>query len=68
MIEILVIIIPILGLIFGIGLTIYGIYLAFKENVILGILVFLIQPLPLLFGILGLFTINLSKKVIELFK
>ena len=68
MIEILVIIIPILGLIFGIGLTIYGIYLAFKENVILGILVFLIQPLPLLFGILGLFKINLAKKVIELFK
>lgn len=33
--------------------TFYGLYLAFSASIILGVIVLLIEPLPLILGVLG---------------
>jgi hypothetical protein len=38
----------------GLGLTIYGLMLAFKASIILGIVVVVVEPSPLVLGVLGL--------------
>jgi len=43
--------IMLLLILFGIGLSLYGLYLAFSASIILGILAFVVEPSPLVFGI-----------------
>lgn len=38
-----------------IGFTIYGLYVAFSASVILGIIVLIIEPSPLVIGIVAMF-------------
>lgn len=40
---------------FPICMSIYGLVLAFRASLILGVLVFVIQPAPFILGVLGLF-------------
>jgi len=54
--------IPIVGVLlffamwaFLLGMTIYGLYLAFSASIILGILAFIIEPSPLIFGVVMFF-------------
>lgn len=35
--------------------TIYGLYLAFSASIILGVIVLIVEPLPLILGIIGAF-------------
>lgn len=47
-----------------IGISIFGIILAFKASILLGILVLLIEPSPLIIGLVYLFTgTDLAQKV-----
>ena len=49
--------------------SLYGLYLAFSASIILGIVILVIEPLPLLFGALMLFfNLDLASKIMELFK
>ena len=51
-----------------IGLSIYGMVLAFSASIVLGVVVLLIEPLPLIIGLVKLLTgINLAQKILELF-
>lgn len=51
----------IFGLIFltwwlsAIGLTIYGLYLAFSASIVLGVIVLVVEPTPFILGVLALF-------------
>lgn len=38
-----------------VALTLYGLYLAFKENNLLGLLCIFVHPLPLILGVAALF-------------
>ena len=40
---------------FPLVLSVYGLYLAFTTSLVLGVLVLLVEPTPLLLGILGIF-------------
>ncbi len=42
-----------IGLI-GLGIWIYGVALAFQYSLIVGVLVFLFEPAPLIVGVLGI--------------
>ena len=61
-------------LIIGVWITLlatslYGLYLAFSASIILGIVILVIEPLPLIFGALMLlFDLNLATKIMELFQ
>lgn len=47
-----------------VALTLYGLYLAFKENSLLGLLALFVHPLPLVIGLFALFgNKGLSKKI-----
>ena len=41
--------------VFGIGIAIYGLYLAFSASIILGIIVFVIEPSPWIIGMVMFF-------------
>lgn len=55
----------IFGLAFGsIALTIYGMYLAFSASIILGIVVFLVEPSPFVIGaVMFFFHTNLAEAI-----
>lgn len=54
---------------FVLGSTLTGLYLAFSASAVLGIAVFLIEPLPMLFGLAYWLTgTDLAQKLMELFK
>ena len=59
----------ILALSFGlIGLSLYGIVLAFSASVLLGIAVLFIEPLPLVIGLVKVFAhIDLAHRIVEFF-
>lgn len=38
-----------------IGISIYGLILAFKASLVLGVLVLLLEPTPFIIGVIGLF-------------
>lgn len=40
---------------FCLGMTFYGLYLAFSASIILGILAFIIEPSPFIFGVVMFF-------------
>lgn len=55
-------------ILFFLGTSIYGLYLAFSASIILGILVLLIEPLPLIIGLAKLLTgIDIAQKIVEWF-
>lgn len=48
-----------------IGVSLYGLYLAFSASVLLGILALLIEPSPLIFGLFMLFAnVNLAERIV----
>lgn len=50
----------------AIGLTVYGLYLAFSASIILGIVVLLVEPSPLIIGLVMLaFNKNLAQMVVD---
>lgn len=58
----LILSIPIVGVLlffamwaFLLGMTIYGLYLAFSASIILGIIVFIVEPSPLIIGLVMFF-------------
>lgn len=58
MITLIVILSVVLTAVLSLGsliVTLYGLYLAFKTNLVLGILVFLLPPSALVLGVLALF-------------
>jgi hypothetical protein len=46
--------ISILFIILFIGCCVYGVILAFYASIVLGIITVIVEPLPLLFGLMGL--------------
>jgi hypothetical protein len=51
---------------FSFGMSIYGLYLAFSASIVLGILAFLIQPSPLVFGVvMFFFDKNLPQMIVD---
>lgn len=51
---------------FAIAMMVYGLYLAFSASVILGIIVFLVEPSPLVIGlVMFFFQKNLAQMLIE---
>ena len=44
---------------FIVGISIYGLYLAFNASIILGIIALVVEPSPFVFGICGLFGTNI---------
>lgn len=51
-----------------IGLSIYGLILAFSANIFLGLLILIIEPLPLVFGFAMFFLdVNLAEKIMAQF-
>lgn len=57
-------------LVFGLfSMTIYGLVLAFKASILLGVIVFFVEPAPLIIGLCMFFAnVNLAEKVLELLK
>ena len=52
--------------IFAICCTIYGLYLAFSASILLGIVTFLVEPSPFVFGIVMIaFQKNLPQMIID---
>ena len=51
---------------FSIAMSIYGLYLAFSASIVLGILAFLIEPSPLVFGlVMFFFDKNLPQMIVD---
>lgn len=51
---------------FMLGMSIYGLYLAFSASIILGIVAFFVEPSPLVFGlVMFFFDKNLPLEIIE---
>lgn len=51
---------------FSMGMTVYGLYLAFSASVILGLFVFMIEPSPFLIGLaMFFFHKNLAQMLID---
>lgn len=69
----LILSIPVLGVLLWLGLVatmivgwFYGIYLAFSASILLGIIVFLVEPSPLVIGLVMLFFHkNLAQMIID---
>jgi len=40
-------------IVFVLGLAFYGLYLAFSASLILGVIVLIVEPLPLVLGLVG---------------
>ena len=52
----------------GVAISIYGLYLAFSASILLGLLALLVEPSPLIFGLIMLFTgTNLPEKIVQWF-
>lgn len=49
LVAILALFIPVL-----LGLAVYGLYLAFSASILLGVIVLVIEPLPVVIGLVGL--------------
>jgi hypothetical protein len=66
--------IPVLGvfLVFGLWaslllLTVYGLYLAFSASIVLGIIAFIVEPSPLIIGlVMFFFHKNLAQMLLDL--
>ena len=66
LIEVLICIVIIALIIPVIGLSVYGIYVAFSASIIVGIVSLIIEPSPLVIGGLMLFAdYNLPEKLVE---
>ena len=51
---------------FMLGMSVYGLYLAFSASIILGIIAFFVEPSPLIFGlVMFFFDKNLPLEIIE---
>lgn len=64
----LIVVLGALVLAFGaIGLSIYGLVLAFQASVILGLLALFIEPFPLVFGVaMFFFSTNIPQLIMEM--
>ena len=50
-----------------IGCTLYGLVLAFKVSILIGVLVLIVEPAPFIIGFVALLTqTNLAQKLLEL--
>lgn len=47
----------------GIGLSIYGLVLAFKASVVLGVIVLVVEPSPLVLGLVGVFRPDVAQQL-----
>ncbi|GEM_PF-2961970 len=48
------------------AVTVYGLYLAFRANVIFGIIVIFVHPAPLIIGVVKLlFGVDLAQKIVK---
>lgn len=58
-----------IALVFGaIGLSLYGIYLAFSASIVLGILVLFLEPAPFVIGFVKVFAgIDIALRIVEFF-
>lgn len=53
----------------AIATSVYGLYLAFSASLVLGIVVLIIEPLPLLIGLVSLLSgQDVAQKIMELFQ
>lgn len=48
-----------------IGLSIYGVILAFSTSIIVGVIALVVEPLPLIIGVAHLLGYNLPQKILE---
>jgi prepilin-type N-terminal cleavage/methylation domain-containing protein len=63
LIELLIVMAIVCMIIPCIGISIYGLVLAFKASILLGIIAFIVEPSPFVFGICGLFGKNLPEAI-----
>jgi hypothetical protein len=47
----------------GIGLSIYGLVLAFKASLVLGVIVLVVEPSPLILGLVGVFRPDVAQQL-----
>ena len=53
-------------IVFAIAMAVYGLYLAFSASILLGIIVFIVEPSPLVIGLVMLFFHkNLAQMLID---
>lgn len=66
----LLIVLAVLGLVATVvGVSAYGIYLAFSASVLLGVVVLFVEPLPFVIGIVWLLTgTDIAQRILELFR
>lgn len=60
-IELMIVLVVLCIFLPAVGLSIYGLYLAFSASILLGIVALIIEPSPLVFGIAMLFGKNIPE-------